>query len=288
MGISQPQAVRDAIAKLPPRAPAPPGPTIGERFWQGVEALGGSVLIALVSIRALLTPPWLSWAPEAVEQSWILIKRCMIPTAISVFVFGYGPVGVEGGLFFKALGQIDRLGSLYSIGAVREYVPWVTGMVVAGVAGTAITADLGARRVREELDALSVMGVDAIRTLVAPRILALTLVLPLLNLVGLVFASLAGVVVELQDHGKVTGYLASFQSGFSTVDMFANVMKTAGFGFLVAVVCCYRGLNAKGGSEGVGRAVNIAVVQAFAAVWVFNFAFNAVYLAAFPGSLTPR
>jgi phospholipid/cholesterol/gamma-HCH transport system permease protein len=272
----------------PPRAPAPPGPSLPERSLGLLDTIGGIVLLTAASVRCWFTPPWFSWSAEAIEQAWLLIKRCMIPTAISVFVFGYGPVGVEGGTFFKALGQIDRLGSLYSVGAVREYVPWVTGMVVAGVAGTAITADLGARRVREELDALAVMGVDAIRTLVAPRILALTLVLPLLNLVGLVFASAAGVVVEFGDHGNFAGYFASFQSGFSTVDMFANVLKTAGFGFLVAVVCCYRGLNAKGGSEGVGHAVNVAVVQSFAAVWLFNFAFNAVYLAAFPGSLSIR
>jgi phospholipid/cholesterol/gamma-HCH transport system permease protein len=281
-------SVKELPLRLPPRTPAPPAPGIGERSWTAIEAIGGVVLLTVRSIRCWFTPPWFSWAPEAIEQAWILIRRCMIPTAISVFVFGYGPVGVEGGTFFKALGQIDRLGSLYSVGAVREYVPWVTGMVVAGVAGTAITADLGARRVREELDALAVMGIDAIRALVAPRILALMLVLPLLNLVGLVFASLAGVAVELSDHGSFAGYLASFQAGFSAVDMFANVLKTTGFGFLVAIVCCYRGLNAKGGSEGVGSAVNVAVVHSFAAVWVFNFAFNAVYLAAFPGSLSIR
>jgi phospholipid/cholesterol/gamma-HCH transport system permease protein len=253
-----------------------------------VEALGGVVLVATRSVVCWMTPPWVSWWREAVDQAWILIKRCMLPTGISVFVFGYGPVGVEGGTFFKALGQIDRLGGLYSVGAVREYVPWVTGMVVAGVAGTAITADLGARKVREELEALAVMGIDAVRTLVAPRILALMLVLPLLNLVGLVFASAAGLVVELADHGSVAGFLASFSSGFSPVDMLANVVKTSVFGFLVAVVCCYRGLTAKGGSEGVGHAVNVAVVNSFAAVWVFNFAFNALYLAAFPGALSVR
>jgi phospholipid/cholesterol/gamma-HCH transport system permease protein len=149
-----------------------------------MDTLGGIVLLTWRSLTCWLTPPWFSWWPEATDQAWILIKRCMLPTGISVFVFGYGPVGVEGGTFFKALGQIDRLGGLYSVGAVREYVPWVTGMVVAGVAGTAITADLGARRVRDELDALAVIGVDAIRALVAPRVLALTLVLPLLNLAG--------------------------------------------------------------------------------------------------------
>ena len=254
----------------------------------GMTTLGGIVLLSGRSLRCLLTPPWLSWWPEAVDQAWTLIKRCMFPTAISVFVFGYGPVGVEGGTFLGALGQIDRLGELYSVGSVREYVPWVTGMVVAGVAGTSITADLGARRVREELDALAVIGVDATRALVAPRVLALALLLPLLNLIGLVFAAAAGIVVELAYHGTFAGYYATFSAGFSPVDMVANVVKTATFGFLIGVICCYRGLTAKGGSEGVGRAVNVAVVQSFCAVWLFNFAFNALYLAAFPGALSTR
>jgi phospholipid/cholesterol/gamma-HCH transport system permease protein len=272
---------------VPPPIVVAPRPSLGQRAYEMIDDLGGVMLLILSTVRCWFTPPW-SYGGEFADQSWILIKRCMIPTGISVFVFGYGPVGVEAGTFLRALGQVDRLGGVYSIGAVREYVPWVTGMVVAGVAGTAITADLGARRVREELDALAVMGVDAVRALVAPRILALMLVLPLLNLVGLVFAALAGIVVELADGGTSAGYFASFTAGFSPTDMFANVLKTAVFGFLVAVVCCYRGLNAKGGSEGVGRAVNQAVVQAFAAVWIFNFAFNALYLAAFPGSLSVR
>ena len=270
-----------------PAVVIPPRPSLGERASESVDDLGGVMLLILATLRCWFTPPW-SWWGEATEQAWILIKRCMIPTGISVFVFGYGPVGVEAGTFLRALGQVDRLGGVYSVGAVREYVPWVTGMVVAGVAGTAITADLGARRVREELDALAVMGVDAIRTLVAPRILALMLVLPLLNLVGLIFAASAGLVVEFADGGTYPGYFASFSAGFTPTDMFGNVLKTAVFGFLVAVICAYRGLHAKGGSEGVGRAVNIAVVESFAAVWIFNFAFNALYLAAYPGSLGVR
>jgi phospholipid/cholesterol/gamma-HCH transport system permease protein len=270
------------------RARPHPSPDPRERLWGAIEVLGGSVLISVRAVISWVTPPWFSWWPEAVDQAWTLIGRCMIPTAISVFFFGYGPVGVEAGSFFKPLGQIDRLGGIYSVGAVREYVPWVTGMVVAGVAGTSITADLGARKVRDELDALAVMGVNVTRSLVAPRVLALTVVTPMLNLVGLVFSSAAGLVVELTQHGTSAGYFASFAAGFSPADMVANVLKTATFGFIIAVVCCYRGLTAKGSSEGVGRAVNIAVVHAFAAVWLFNFAFNAVYLAAFPGSLAVR
>jgi phospholipid/cholesterol/gamma-HCH transport system permease protein len=287
-----------SVTALPARRPDPGKPTseaptteraaLGERAWDQVDELGGLVLLTVRAVAHWFKPPFFSWLHEAVEQAWILIKRCMIPAGISVFVFGYGPVGVEAGTFLRAVGQIDRLGNVYSVAGVREYVTWVTGMVVAGVAGTAITADLGARKVREELEALAVMGVDAVRTLVAPRILALMLLLPLLNLVGIVFSTAAGLVVELNDGGSLSGYLGTFGNGFSPVDMFANIAKTLSFGFIIGVICCYRGLNAKGGSEGVGHAVNVAVVQAFASIWLFNFAFNALYLAAFPNALSVR
>jgi phospholipid/cholesterol/gamma-HCH transport system permease protein len=105
---------------------------------------------------------------------------------------------------------------------------------------------------------------------------------------GLVFATAAGLVVALTHNGTTAGYLASFDAGFTTVDIIANLVKTMGFGFLIAAICAYGGMNAKGGSEGVGRAVNDSVVQAFAAVWIFNFAFNALYLALFPSALAVR
>jgi phospholipid/cholesterol/gamma-HCH transport system permease protein len=114
------------------------------------------------------------------------------------------------------------------------------------------------------------------------------LLMPLLNLVGIVFSTAAGLVVEISDGGSVAGYLGTFGNGFSPVDMYANILKTLVFGFLIGAFCCYRGMNAKGGSEGVGHAVNVAVVQSFAAVWIFNFAFNALYLSAFPGALSVR
>jgi phospholipid/cholesterol/gamma-HCH transport system permease protein len=110
----------------------------------------------------------------------------------------------------------------------------------------------------------------------------------MINVFGLIVAAGAGIVVELSNHAPLAGYFASFTAGFTSTDVFANLAKTVVFGFLIGIVCAYRGLNANGGSEGVGRAVNEAVVQAFATVWIFNFAFNAVYLAAFPSSLGIR
>jgi phospholipid/cholesterol/gamma-HCH transport system permease protein len=248
-----------------------------------LELLAGLVRLGLRVVLCWFTRPF-SWGREAVGQSWILVKRCLPPTVLSTFAFGYGAPGIQGGNVTSLLGTPDRLGSVFSVASLREFVPWVAGMVVAGVAGTAICADLGARKIREELDAMAVMGVDVIRTLVAPRVLALTVLMPALNIVGLVFAALAGLLAEHTFNGTTAGYLETFRAGFTGIDLAANIIKTLGFGFIVAVVCAYKGMNASRGSEGVGRAVNEAVVLAFVAVWIFNFAFNASYQAAFPSA----
>jgi phospholipid/cholesterol/gamma-HCH transport system permease protein len=273
----EPQPAAKAASKL----------ATGEAVIDALQGLGGVLWLTLQAVRCWFTPPF-SWWREGVEQAWILVKRCLIPAGISVLAFGYGAVGTQGGIFLSLLGEIDRLGQFYGAAALREYVPWVTGMVVAGVAGTAICADLGARRVREELDALEAIGVDPVRSLVAPRILALMMLTPLLNLIGLIFAALSGAGAELVHHGTTAGFLASFDASFTTVDVLANLVKALAFGLIIGAVCCYKGMYASGGPEGVGRAVNQAVVTAFVAVWIFNFAFNAVYLATFPGALAVR
>jgi len=277
-----PPAVRE-----PEEAPAPAPRRRDSWLSAYIEELGALVLLSLAVLRRWTTPP-VAWWREAVDQAWIALRRCMIPGVISVFAFAYGAPGIEGGVISSTLGATDRIGVFFSVGATREFVPWVTGMVVAGVAGTAITADLGARRTRDELDALAVMGVDITRFLVAPRVLALMLVMPIANAFGLVFTAVAGVLAELTYEGTVAGYLETFQVGFTAVDLAANVIKTVTFGFLIGLVCSFKGIRASGGPEGVGRAVNQAVVMAFVALWVFNFAFNATYQALFPTAVGLR
>jgi phospholipid/cholesterol/gamma-HCH transport system permease protein len=273
-------------AEAPPDPPpaGPAEPTGRPQRGAGkdrVEEMGGLVLLTIAVFRSWFTPP-ITWWRESVDQAWIALRRCLLPGVISVFAFAYGAPGIEGGVISSTLGATDRIGLFFSVGAAREFVPWVTGMVVAGVAGTAITADLGARRTRDELDALAVMGVDITRFLVAPRVLALMLVMPIANIFGLVFAAIAGVLAELTYAGTTAAYLENFQVGFTTIDLLANVVKTVGFGFIIGIVCSFKGIRASGGPEGVGRAVNQAVVVAFVALWVFNFAFNATYQALYP------
>jgi phospholipid/cholesterol/gamma-HCH transport system permease protein len=124
---------------------------------------------------------------------------------------------------------------------------------------------------------------DPIRTIVVPRFLALGVITALMNLVAIVFGLVGGwiaAVVVFQDTSA--GFLATFGSNFTLPDLIGSVVKTSLFGFIIAIVCCYKGMNVKGGPEGVGRAVNQAVVIAFAGIWVFNFMFTSTMLAAFP------
>lgn len=253
----------------------------------GLAELGAVVLLMLQVVRRVCANPLGSWS-EATDQAWLLVSRCVLPAALSTFAFAYGSPGIEGGAISSILGAPDRIGAFFSLGAVREFVPWVTGMVVAGVAGTAITADLGARRTREELDAMAVMGVDPVRSLIAPRVLAMTLLMPAMNMIGIVCAAAAGLLAEFTYHGTAAGYFAQFKVGFFPLDLGALLVKTLAFGFITGIICAYKGYHAEGGPEGVGRAVNQAVLATFVALWVFNFTFNATYQAAFPTAAGAR
>ena len=150
------------------------------------------------------------------------------------------------------------------LASIREFAPFVTAIVLAGVAGTAITADLGARKIREELDALQVLGVDPVKNLVVPRFLALMLVTGLFDIYALLFGIFGGVVTTIVYDQPLGPFFATFFDNASVVDLWGSVLKCTLFGAIIAVVCCYKGMTASGGAQGVGRAVNQAVVIAVA------------------------
>lgn len=262
-------------AEARPKAPSRP------KWLEAAGQVWGIVSLAANALWALVTPPF-NWRDEFVEQAWLLTRRAAIPLGLSAFAFGYGTPGIQGALVAEMVGSIDRVGAIAAPSVLREGGIWVTGMVVAGVAGTAICADLGARKVRDELAALEVIGVDPVRTLVAPRLLALSLVTPALFTLCAITFVLGMMLAALQFGGTAAGFWATFTSSFVWIDVLANVVKTTFFGFMVALVCCYKGMTAKGGPAGVGRAVNQAVVIAFVSIWIFNYAINSFYLTTFP------
>lgn len=218
------------------------------------------------------------WA-EVREQMYETLKLCWLPIVVSCSAFGLGAPGLQGGNIYMLFGIPDRLGSFFLMASVREFAPWINAMVIAGVMGTAMTADLGARRIREEIDAMQVLGVDPIRTLVLPRIVSITVMTGFLDLVALLCGIFGGYLSAVPVLGaNNAAFVNNFFANATTPDIWGSVGKSFIFGCLIGVVCCYKGLHVKGGPIGVGKAVNVGVVTAFVAIWVFNYVYTALLL----------
>lgn len=213
------------------------------------------------------------------DQMYETLRRCAVPIIVSTTIFGFAAPGMQGGAMYSVLGIPERLGSFLLMASVREFAPWLTAMIVAGVMGTAITADLGSRRIRDELDAMQVLGIDPVRTLIVPRVIAVTVMTGQLVVGALVCGVFGGYLVAvLVFDASGPAFVANFWANATTTDIWGSVIKTLIFGLLTSVVCCYKGLSAQGGPIGVGRAVNQAVVISFVAVYVFNYLFTTVLL----------
>jgi phospholipid/cholesterol/gamma-HCH transport system permease protein len=239
------------------------------------------------TIVSAIRPPY-PYGGEFMSQFLFALRLCWFPLLISTVAVCYGAPGVQAANILSLFGTLDRLGGFFVLASIREIAPYVTSIVVAGVAGTAITADLGARKVREELDALQVLGVDPVKNLVVPRFLALMLITGLLDIYALIFGVFGGVTAELVYHQNLAGFWATFFANATVTDLWGSVVKTTMFGAIIAIVCCYKGMTASGGAAGVGRAVNEAVVISFMGIFAFNYVFTQTLLATHPEILVIR
>ncbi|WP_157182938.1 MlaE family ABC transporter permease [Sciscionella marina] len=187
------------------------------------------------------------------------------------------------------IGASNRYGQYFLIYNMRAFSPWINAMVVAGVVGASMTADLGARKIREELDAFVVLGIDPIRELVLPKILTAIVMTCLLNLVSVVAGTVAGLIgvgwVGQVDAGI---YFATLFSNITPIEIALALFKSALFGVAIGVICSYKGINSRGGAIGVGRAVNQAVVLSFVVIFVIDFFFTTTMLGWTPSLNTAR
>ena len=233
------------------------------------------------TIMSALRPPY-PYGGEFVSQFLFALKLCWFPLLVSTVAFGYGAPGLQAGNFLILFGSLDRLGGFFVITSVREFAPFVTAVIMAGVAGTAITADLGARKVREELDALQVLGVDPVKNLVVPRFLALMIVTGLFDVFAILAGLFGGVLATLTFDAPLGPFFATLLTNASTTDLWGSVVKCTMYGAIIAIVSCYKGMTASGGAEGVGRAVNQGVVITFLGIFAFNYVFTQTLLATHP------
>ena len=161
-----------------------------------LEQVGDMMILTGKTLVSALRPPY-PYGTEFVQQFLFMLRLCWLPLTVSMVAVSYGAPGLQAGNFLVLFGAIDRLGGFFVLASIREFAPFVTAIILAGVGGTAITADLGARKIREELDALQVLGVDPIKNLVVPRFLALMIVTGLFNIYALLVGIFGGVLATL-------------------------------------------------------------------------------------------
>ena len=249
-----------------------------------LEEIGDMMILTGKTISSAVRPPY-PYGEEFVSQFLFVLRMVWFPLLVTTFAINYGAPGLQAANFLRIFGATDRLGGFFVLAAIREIGPLITSVVLAGIAGTAITADLGARKIREELDALQVLGVDPVKNLVVPRFLALMLITGLFDLYALLFGIFGGIAAATVTGQPLGPFWATLFANATSTDLWGSVLKTTLFGAIIAIVCCYKGMTASGGAEGVGRAVNQAVVIAFLGVGSFNYVFTQMLLATHPNIL---
>ncbi|WP_082574282.1 MlaE family ABC transporter permease [Nocardioides sp. Root614] len=215
---------------------------------------------------------------EFISQAWFITNVSFWPALLVSIPFCVVIIFQVNQLLIQ-IGAVDLAGAGAAVAVVREIGPIVSVLVVAGAGATAICADLGSRKIREEIDAMVTLGIDPIERLVVPRVIASTLVGVALNgmvtVVGLVGGYFFSVVLQ----GATPGlYLSDLTLLVGLPDFLASEAKAAVFGMLAGLTACYLGLNAKGGPKGVGEAVNQTVVFAFMLLFAANSVISALFL----------
>lgn len=246
-----------------------------------VGAAGKLFAFALDVLRGLFRRPF--QLREFIQQAWFIASVTIIPTALVAIPFG-AVIALQLGTLTVQVGAQSFTGAASVLAVVQQAAPIVTTLVIAGAGGAAICADLGSRRIKDEIDAMRVMGIDPVRRLVVPRVIACVLAAVLLNGLVSVVGVIGGYVFNVIVQGGTPGaYLASFTALAQISDLWVGEIKAVVFGFVAGVIACYRGLNTAPGPKGVGDAVNQSVVVTFLMLFFVNFVITTLYLQLVPG-----
>ncbi|MFV8229996.1 ABC transporter permease [Mycolicibacterium peregrinum] len=222
---------------------------------------------------------------EAMTQAWTLLKVTAIPALLMAIPFG-AIVSVQTSGLVNQVGASSLVGAASGVGVIRQGAPITAGILMGGAAASAIASDLGARAIREELDALRVLGVDPVRFLVVPRFIALMIIGPILC-VFIIAAAVAASFTLAVIVGDVTSgsFWMSFGAFATQSDVWFTIGKSLLFAAIVAVISCLRGMEAKGGPRGVADAVNSSVVLNVVGIAIANLAVTQLQTMFFPAAV---
>jgi len=230
--------------------------------------VGGFIALALDTFLAAFRPPFF-WR-DVIEQCWFIARVSTFPAIAQSVVFN-GMVVFLFGVAAVSFGAGDITGAASGLATIAQIGPVTTVFVLSGAAATAMCADLGARTIREELDAMRVLGIDPVHRMVVPRVVAILIAANLLNGVVIIAGLCADYAFSIY---ALNGNPGAFATSVTLLTNFPTVLisfvKASIFGVLAGLIACYKGITAGGGAQGVGNAVNETVVYTFLALLIAN------------------
>lgn len=246
----------------------------------GLRQTGRVFALAGTVVRSTFRRPF--QVRELIEQFWFIASVTILPTALVTIPFG-AVIALQVGSLTRQLGAESFTGAASVLAIIQQASPIIVALLVSGAGGSAICADIGSRTIREEINAMEVMGVSPIQRLIVPRVLATMLVAVLLNGMVSVVGVAGGYGFNVLMQGGTPGaYLASFSMLAQLPDLWISEIKAVIFGFIAGVIAAYRGLNPAAGPKGVGDAVNQSVVITFLLLFLVNVGLTTIYLQVVP------
>ncbi|MDQ3368082.1 MAG: ABC transporter permease [Myxococcota bacterium] len=263
-----------------PAAHPKPGHSFGGAVWVGVKDAGAPVqrFLDLVGSHLIFVARALAWLPRRPFRGKNYLDAAeyigfgSLPIVLLVGVFTGAVLSLQSVFAFRAFGLESFAGGTTGKALSIELAPVMTALMLAGRAGAGIATELGTMRISEQIDALESMAVNPMQYLVLPRLIAATIVTPILTLlffvVGMGGAYLVAVIFEGVDQGQ---WVANLREIVLPTDVLQGLIKSVFFGFLVTLIGCYQGFNATGGGRGVGMGTTRAVVMGSVSTLVLDY-----------------
>lgn len=245
---------------------------------------GNQAILAIRTVQTLFVDLFtgkFQWQ-EFIRQAAFMAGTSVAPTIMVALPIGV-TLSVQFALLAGQVGATSMAGAASGLAVIRQAASLVAAIIMAAAVGSAITADLGSRKIRDEIDALEVLGISVVQRLVVPRFVASILIS--IALTGLVCFTgfLASYLFNVYfQHGAPGSFVATFASFTTTDDMKLAMVKAVVYGAIVGIVACQKGLSTSGGSMGVANAVNSSVVESILLLMISNVAISQMYLILFP------
>jgi phospholipid/cholesterol/gamma-HCH transport system permease protein len=247
---------------------------IGRAVLNGVAFIGELAIFAGIGLSHIVRPPFY---PRLVGRAFMEIGFYSLPVVALTALFTGMVLALQSYTGFARFNAESQIASIVVLSVTRELGPVLAGLMVSGRAGAAMAAELGTMRVTDQIDALTTLSTRPMKYLVAPRLVAGLIAMPLLVIIADILGVMGGFIVATLKLGFSPGtYLTGTFSILHTNDVISGLIKAAVFGFIIALMGCFNGYRSKGGAEGVGAATTSAVVSASVLILALDYVLTQV------------